>query len=64
MLLFVSVALLSYGAVSPRHLPLVEYNQKFYENLGLVGLATLAPIANFLLVCDARENDINSVVRF
>ena len=58
------VATLSYCAVSPRNLqPLSEYNRHFYDNLRLVALCTIAPLANFLLVCDARENDINSVVR-
>ena len=58
------VATLAYCAVSPRNLqPLSEYNRHFYDNLRLVALCTIVPLANFLLVCDARENDINSVVR-
>jgi hypothetical protein len=62
-LLFVGVACLAYCAVSPRNLPLAEYNRLFYDNLRLVAFAGIAPMANFLLVCDARENDVNSVVR-
>lgn len=63
-LLFVSVATLAYCAVSPRNLqPLSEYNRHFYDNLRLVALRTIVPMANFLLVCDARENDINSMVQ-
>ncbi|KAI2497816.1 STAS domain containing protein [Fragilaria crotonensis] len=62
-LLFVSVATLAYCAVSPRNLqPLSEYNRHFYDNLRLVALCTIVPMTNFLLVCDARENDINSVI--
>lgn len=51
-----------YAAVSPRTLPLEEYNLHFYNNLRLVSLATLAPMLEFLSVFDARENDINSVI--
>jgi hypothetical protein len=61
-LIFVSVALLAYCAVSPRNLLPVQYNERFYENLRIVSLAFVAPLTNFLLVCDARENDINSVI--
>jgi hypothetical protein len=55
------VSLLSYSAVSPRALPLTEYNLQFYENLRVACLSTLAPAIYMLLILDARENDINSV---
>lgn len=56
------MGLLSYSAVSPRSLPLTEYNLQFYENLQVTCLATLAPAIYMLFVFDARENDINSVI--
>jgi hypothetical protein len=55
------ISLLSYAAVSPRSLPLIDYNLQFYENFRLVCLSTIAPALYMLLVFDARENDINSV---
>lgn len=56
------MALFCYCAVSPRSLPLVAYNRRFYENLRVVSLVLIAPIINVLLVFDARENDVNSVI--
>jgi hypothetical protein len=61
-ILLVSVALLCYCAVSPRNLPLADYNMKFNENMRIVSLALIAPMINFLLVFDTRQNDINDVV--
>jgi hypothetical protein len=61
-LLLVAVALSCYAGVSPRTLPLSEYNLMFYENLRLVSLALIAPSIQLLSVFDARENDINALV--
>jgi hypothetical protein len=61
-LLAVGIALLCYSAVSPRTLPTVEYNEKFYENIRLVSLMMIAPSLTFLMVFDPRENDINKEV--
>jgi len=61
-LLLVTAALACYAGVSPRTLPLTEYNLRFYENLRLVSLAWIAPAVQFLSVLDARENDINALV--
>jgi hypothetical protein len=61
-LLLVTVALACYAGVSPRSLPLAEYNLMFYENLRLVSLALIAPAVQILSVCDARENDMNALV--
>jgi hypothetical protein len=61
-LLLVAVALACYAGVSPRTLPLSEYNLMFYENLRLVSLALVAPAIQLLSVFDARENDINASV--
>jgi hypothetical protein len=55
-----TVAVACYSGVSPRTLPLAEYNMQFYENLRLVSLASIAPLAIVLSVFDARENDVNS----
>jgi hypothetical protein len=60
-LMFFTVALACYAAVSPRTLPLTEYNLRFYENLRTVLLATIAPAITFLSVFDAGLNDINAV---
>ena len=60
--LFATVALVSYSAVSPRSLPLAEYNHRFHTNLRIVMLATIVPALNFMAVFDRRENDINTVV--
>jgi hypothetical protein len=57
------VSLGSYVGVSPRNLLLIEYNLRFYDNFRLVSLATIAPALFMLSVFDARENDINSVVK-
>jgi hypothetical protein len=56
------VSLLCYSAVSPRTLPLNEYNLKFYDNLRMVVTCTLMPILILSCVFDYRENDINSVI--
>lgn len=61
-LLLVGVALACYSGVSPRNLPLTEYNLQFYENLRLVSLAVIAPLVQLLSVFDARENDINALI--
>jgi hypothetical protein len=56
------IALLCYSAVSPRTLPAIEYNEKFYENLKIVSLMMIAPLLTFLMVFDPKENDINKAV--
>ena len=61
-LTLVSVALACYAGVSPRSLPLSQYNLKFYDNLGLIGMATIAPIVQSLLVINPQENDVNAFV--
>lgn len=58
-----SMALLSYCAVSPRSLPFPEYNRLFLQNLSIVGIgAAIAPIVLFLGAFDGRYNNINSAV--
>lgn len=54
-------SLLAYSAVSPRSLPLTEYNLKFYDNLRLVMLAGIAPAVYIVSVFNGRFNDINTV---
>ena len=61
-LMLVTVALACYSGVSPRSLPLTEYNLKFYENFRLVSLALISPTIKFLSVFDAHENDVNDAV--
>jgi hypothetical protein len=58
----VSMALLSYCAVSPRSLPFPEYNRLFLQNLSTVAIGTIAPILTFLCVFDGRYNNINTAV--
>lgn len=60
-LMLVTVALACYAGVSPRTLPLDEYNLRFYDNLRLVTLAAIAPVIEVLSVFDARENDFNAL---
>lgn len=54
-------SLLAYAAVSPRSLPLTEYNLQFYDNLRLVIFAGVAPLVYMLSVFNARFNDVNAV---
>jgi len=54
--------ILSYCAVSPRTLELSEYNQQFKKNMQTVMLTFIVPVFTFLLVLEARENDLNSLV--
>lgn len=61
-LMLVTVALACYAGVSPRSLPLTEYNLKFYENFRLVSLAFISPAIKFLTVFDASQNDVNDAV--
>jgi hypothetical protein len=61
-LMLATVALMCYSSVSPRTLPLTEYNLQFYENLRIVSLAIIAPVVDMIAVFDARENDLNSVI--
>ena len=58
----IGVALLSYGAVSPRSLPFPEYNRLFLQNLSIVWLAAIAPLASMLGIYDGKHNNINTVV--
>ena len=48
--------------MSPRTLPPLEYNEKFYENVKIVSLMMIAPLLTFILVFDPKENDINNAV--
>ena len=59
-----AVMLLCYCAVSPRTLPLVDYNRRFKTNVQIVALACIAPLITFLSVFDARENDVNALVSY
>lgn len=61
-IMLVTTALACYSGVSPRTLPLDEYNLAFYENLRIVSLAAIAPMVNMLSVFDARYNDVNAVL--
>eukprot|EP00547_Thalassionema_nitzschioides_P005160 CAMPEP_0194217836 /NCGR_PEP_ID=MMETSP0156-20130528/22354_1 /TAXON_ID=33649 /ORGANISM="Thalassionema nitzschioides, Strain L26-B" /LENGTH=935 /DNA_ID=CAMNT_0038946981 /DNA_START=15 /DNA_END=2819 /DNA_ORIENTATION=+ len=61
-ILFASVTMLAYCAVSPHNLPLADYNRLFYENLQILALVFVCPLIIFMLVCDVRENDVNSVM--
>jgi hypothetical protein len=61
-LLLVTGGLFAYASVSPRTLPLTEYNLQFYENVRFACLSLIAPAVYMLSVLDTRENDINSVV--
>jgi len=56
-----SVTLACYAAVSPRTLPLPDYNARFYENLQIVSLATIAPIVNMAMVSNGDLNDVNAL---
>ena len=58
----VGVALLSYGAVSPRSLPFPEYNRLFLQNLSIVWLAAITPLLSLFSVYDAKFNNINTAV--
>ena len=60
--ILLSVMLLAYCAVSPRTLPVVEYNKRFKENLGTTALVLIAPILTSIAVFDAKENDINTFI--
>jgi hypothetical protein len=53
---------MAYAAVSPRDLPLTEYNLQFYENLRLISLMLVAPVVYIASVFDAKESDFNSFV--
>ena len=58
----VGVMLMSYCAVSPRTLPVVEYNMRFKENLQIVSLVLIAPVITSISVFDAKESDINHAI--
>ena len=53
---------MSYCAVSPRTLPVVEYNMRFKENLQIVSLVLIAPVIISISVFDAKESDINRAI--
>ena len=55
-------ALVCYSAVSPRTLPLVEYNRHFYTNMRIAYLAIIPPTLIFLFVLNPAQNDINQLV--
>ena len=50
-------AVVCYAAVSPHNLPYLEYNQRFYQNLRLAGLTTLAPLVVAALVVDPKQEE-------
>lgn len=62
IVLLTTVALFAYSAVSPRALPLTEYNVQFYENLRIAFLSTLGPAFYMISVFDTKENDVNAVI--
>mmetsp|Transcript_13305 Transcript_13305/g.19149 ORF Transcript_13305/g.19149 Transcript_13305/m.19149 type:complete len:412 (+) Transcript_13305:270-1505(+) len=61
-ILLTVVSLLSFCAVSPRTLPTALYNERFRRNLALLALPLIAPMIEYSLVLDARENDVNNLV--
>lgn len=61
-LMLATGALACYAAVSPRTLPLTEYNDLFYNNIRVVSIAFIAPIISFFSVFDATENDVNDCI--
>jgi hypothetical protein len=62
-LLLSTAAVMSYCSVSPRVLPLPEYNLRFYENTRLLSLSCVGPIIMLISVFDAKYvHDINSIV--
>ena len=52
----------AYCAVSPRNLPYLQYNQRFYANLRLIGTCLLPSSILMLLVHDRTQTDINALV--
>jgi hypothetical protein len=54
--------LLCYCAVSPRTLEMAQYNLQFKKIIRSVLTTFIAPLMTSLLVLDARENDLNSLV--
>lgn len=58
----IGIALLSYCAVSPRSLPFPEYNRLFLQNLSIVWLAAITPLALLLSVYDGKHNNINTAI--
>lgn len=56
------IALLSYCAVSPRSLPVPEYNRLFLKNLSVVWLAAIAPVFVLLSVFVGKYNNINTLI--
>lgn len=61
-LVLVTGVLSCYAAVSPRTLPLIEYNELFYQNLRITSMALIAPLVTFFSVFDATENDVNDCI--
>lgn len=61
-LVVVGAGLLCYCAVSPRTLPVAEYNLRFHENMRVASLVAVGPILTLLSVFDAGRNDVNAVV--
>eukprot|EP00569_Conticribra_weissflogii_P001228 CAMPEP_0171354252 /NCGR_PEP_ID=MMETSP0878-20121228/44612_1 /TAXON_ID=67004 /ORGANISM="Thalassiosira weissflogii, Strain CCMP1336" /LENGTH=1093 /DNA_ID=CAMNT_0011860221 /DNA_START=306 /DNA_END=3584 /DNA_ORIENTATION=+ len=59
---FIGVTLLAYCAVSPRSLPVSEYNSQFLQNLSIVWLSAIAPIFSFLCIYDGKYNNINTAI--
>mmetsp|Transcript_29896 Transcript_29896/g.61737 ORF Transcript_29896/g.61737 Transcript_29896/m.61737 type:complete len:965 (-) Transcript_29896:2534-5428(-) len=59
---FIGVTLLAYCAVSPRSLPVPEYNSQFLQNLSIVWLSAIAPIFSFLCIYDGKYNNINTAI--
>ncbi|CAB9513519.1 solute carrier family 26 [Seminavis robusta] len=63
VLMAVAATTACYGAVSPRTLPPMEYNQQFFRNMRIASLTFIAPVISFFSVCDATENDINETIQ-
>lgn len=50
------------GVPSSSHLSLVEYNQRFYNNLKIASLTTIPPLLGVLIVMDPTQNSLNSLI--
>jgi hypothetical protein len=58
-----TIALLCYSAVSPRTIPLTEYNLRFFENIRNLALAFVGPAAIFFSISEAEQNpDVNPII--
>jgi len=63
LIVFGTVAVLCYCAVSPRTLDTLSYNKEFQKNLQRLGFAWVPPFLFILIgIVDRKENNINSMV--